>query len=334
MEGIINRGDHPRVAVLSGGVGGARFLDGLTRVLPAQNITAIVNTGDDLELGGLYISPDVDIVTCTLGGVINENTGWGIANDTFACRDFLLHLGVPIWFNVGDRDLALHLYRASRLRAGDSPTRIAGDIAERLNVRARILPMSDGRFTSMIRTGRGDITFEEYLIKNRAADEILDIYYTGDALPTKEALEAIRGADLIFFAPSNPFVSIGTILSLPGMREALRLAKAPIVAISPIVSGNAIKGPAAAMLKAMGHEPSACGVAALYRELAQGFVLDMRDSGLLGRIEGMGYCALATDSLIADVQKREGFARQVLRFAQEIAHRQGDAYENGCDHSC
>ena len=309
---------YPKTAVLSGGVGASRFLYGLVQAIPAACISAIVNTGDDLALGGLYISPDVDIVTCMLAGLINEQTGWGIANDTFACRDMLKRLGVPTWFNVGDRDLALHLYRTSRLNAGCTLTQVTQDICGRLNVDAAVLPMSDDRVTSMIRTKQGDMTFEEYLIKHRCGCEIQDIYYAGadTAVPTPQALQAICEAELIFFAPSNPFVSIGTILSLPGVREALRATRAPKIAISPLVSGQAVKGPAARMLQDLRHEVSAAGVAALYAGLVDGFVLDMRDWVLAPRIEAMGCRVHAADTMMVEPARRQALAREAMLFAR------------------
>lgn len=309
-----------RITVLCGGVGASRFLTGLAQVVAPAQISAVVNTGDDLRLGGLCISPDVDIVTCSLAGYINEEAGWGIAGDTFQCRDMLSTLGVPMWFNIGDRDMALHLYRTHRLSQGATPTQIAGEIAVSLGVGVQVLPMCHERVTSMIATAAGIFTFEEYLIRQRAKPAITDIFYDGieDARPTGQVLEVIEGADLLLIAPSNPFVSIGTILALPGVREAIRANSAPVLGISPIVSGGAVKGPAAQMLAAMGYEVSPAGVAQVYAGLLDGFVLDIRDTAFLPWFAGAGIRTLCTDTLIAQPAKRKDFARRVMDFAQEF----------------
>lgn len=316
-----------RITVLCGGVGASRFLTGLAQAAPPESISAVINTGDDLQLGGLSISPDVDIVTCSLAGLINEETGWGIRGDTFQCRDMLSALGVPVWFNIGDRDMALHLRRTYRLAQGATPTQIAGETAQALGVKVHILPMSHQRVTSMIDTAQGPCTFEEYLIQRRAEPAILNIRYDGAeaAEPTPDVLAAIRTADLLCLAPSNPFVSIGTILALPGIREALLASPAPVIGVSPIVSGSAIKGPAAKMLAAMGYPVSPAGVAQVYEGLLDGFVLDTQDADSLPWFADRGISALCTDTLIARPEKRAEFARRVLAFAADVAARKAGA---------
>ncbi|HEY3230391.1 MAG TPA: 2-phospho-L-lactate transferase, partial [Roseiflexaceae bacterium] len=303
---------------LAGGVGAARFLDGLVRVVPPDDVVAIVNTGDDFELHGLYISPDLDIVTCTLAGVINPEQGWGIAGDTLACMEWLGRLGAPTWFSLGDRDLALHIRRTALLRAGRTLAEVADQFRRALGVAVRILPMSNQPVPTHIITPAGELHFEEYFVQRRAQDEVLGVRFVGveQARPAPGVLEAIRAAEAVLIAPSNPIVSVGTILAVPGVRAALQETAAPIVAVSPIVGGAAIKGPAGPLMQAMGFEVSARGVAACYRDLADVLVIDQVDAALAGDIRALGLQVVVTDTIMRGPAEKRALARVALDSVQ------------------
>ncbi|HEV2248997.1 MAG TPA: 2-phospho-L-lactate transferase, partial [Candidatus Limnocylindria bacterium] len=274
-----------KIAVLCGGVGAARFLSGLVTVVDPAAVTAIVNVADDDEFHGLYVSPDIDTVLYTLAGVVDEAQGWGRRGDTFHAQEELARFGEDSWFRLGDRDLAAHIHRTRLLRDGMSMTDVVDGMRQALGVRARILPATDGRQRTMVRTASGWIAFQEYFVKRRTADDVRELRFEPEAIPTVHARAAIADADVVVIAPSNPFVSIGPILALAGMRDAVRSARAKLVAVSPIVGGAAIKGPAAAMLAALGHEVSALGVARLYADLASALVVDEEDRALVPAIE-------------------------------------------------
>jgi LPPG:FO 2-phospho-L-lactate transferase len=302
------------IVTLAGGVGAARFLEGLVRVVPPEDVVAIVNTGDDFELHGLYISPDLDIVTCTLAGVINPEQGWGIAGDTLACMEWLGRLGAPTWFSLGDRDLALHIRRTELLRAGHTLAEVADQFRRALGVAARILPMSNQPVPTHVITSAGEIHFEEYFVQRRAEDEVLGVRFVGveQARPAPGVLEAIRAAEAVLIAPSNPIVSVGTILAVPGVRAALQETAAPVVAVSPIVGGAAIKGPAGPLMRAMGFEVSARGVAACYRDLADALVIDQVDAALAGDIRALGMRVVITDTIMRGPAEKRALARVAL----------------------
>jgi LPPG:FO 2-phospho-L-lactate transferase len=308
-------------AVLSGGVGGARFAWGAARVVPAGELTVIVNTADDLIWHGLYIAPDLDTVLYTLAGLANPETGWGIAGDTTHALDALAHLGLATWFRVGDRDLATHLARSEWLAGGATYTEVARRLAAALGVAARVLPMSDQPVRTVVHTAEGDLEFQEYFVHRQAALPITGLTFAGAeaARPTPAVFEALAVAEGIIVAPSNPFVSIGPILALPGLRQALRRRQAPTVAVSPIVGGKALKGPAARMLAELGHDVSALGVARLYADFLDGFVLDRVDAGLASQIEALGLRVLVTDTVMRTLKDREALARQTLQFARRLA---------------
>jgi len=279
-----------KVTALAGGVGAARFLTGLVQHINPADLTVIANTGDDIELFGLHISPDVDIVTYTLAGIVDEDKGWGIKNDTFHFLDTLKSYGVDAWFNLGDRDLATHIYRTTQLRQGKTLTEITADISRSLNLKTTILPMSNSHFETKIKTPMGTMHFEEYFVKHKFQPEVLGIEFDGAKTATAApgVLEAISMADLVVVCPSNPLVSVGTILSIQGVREALRQTSARVVGVSPIVAGLAIKGPADRMLRALGFEASAVGVAGLYSDFLDAFVIDQKDEDEAGRVEALG----------------------------------------------
>ncbi len=306
------------IVVLAGGVGAARFLEGVVQVVPPPTVTAIVNTGDDFELHGLTIAPDLDIVTCTLAGVIDPSQGWGIADDTTACLEWLGRLGGPTWFKLGDRDLALHIRRTALLRAGHSLSAVADAFRQALGVAVRILPMSDDPAPTHVLTDAGEFHFEEYLVRRRAQDTVRDVrlHAAGPAAPAPGVLEAIAGATVVLIAPSNPVVSIGPILALPGLRTALRETPAPVVAVSPIVGGAAIKGPAVPLMRAVGMEVSALGVAQAYADVIDGIIIDSVDADLAPAIEALGLRVTVTDTIMRGPPEKAHLARVALALGE------------------
>lgn len=302
------------ILTLAGGVGAARFLEGVVQVVPPEQIVAVVNTGDDFVLHGLNISPDLDIVTCTLAGLIDQSQGWGIVGDTDECMQWLGKLGAPTWFKLGDRDLALHIQRTALLRAGHTLSAVADTFRRALGVAIRIMPMSDDPVPTHIITGAGEFHFEEYLVQRRAQDTVLGVRFVGvdQARPAPGLLDAILGAEAILIAPSNPIVSVGPILALPGVREAMRATSAPIVTVSPIVGGAPIKGPAAPLMQAAGHEVSAVGVARIYADLLDAMVIDEVDAALAPQIAAMGIRVAITDTIMRGPTEKANLARAAL----------------------
>jgi LPPG:FO 2-phospho-L-lactate transferase len=301
-----------RIAVLCGGVGAARLLAGLVQVVDPASVAAIVNVADDDEFHGLHVSPDIDTVLYTLGGVVEESQGWGRRDETFHAQAELARFGEETWFRVGDRDLAAHIHRTRLLRAGMSLTDVVDGMRRALGIRARILPATDAAQRTMVRTAEGWIAFQEYFVRRRTADAVREIRFEPEAAPTAAVRAAIAEADVIVIAPSNPFVSIGPILALAGMQDAIRSARAKVVAVSPIVGGAAIKGPAGAMLAALGHEVSALGVARVYADLAATFVLDEQDRALVRDVETLGVRAVATATIMRDDASRAALAQAAL----------------------
>jgi LPPG:FO 2-phospho-L-lactate transferase len=304
------------VVALAGGVGAARFLRGFE---PADGeLSIVVNTGDDREFYGVHVSPDIDIVTYTLAGVVDGTRGYGIAGDGFEVVDQLGALGHETWFRLGDRDFAICQHRTLALARGEGLAAVTDDIRRRLSVAARILPMSEGSCPTIVELSGGRrVHFEEYLARDGAPDEVtgVDLAAARAAAPGPGVLAAVAGADAVLLCPSNPVVSIGPILAVPGIAEAVRAAAAPVVAVTPIVGGAPIKGPADRLLRGLGHEVSARGVAALYRDLADGFVLDERDAGSADEIAALGLEVRVTDTLMRDVAA----SRRVVRAALDLA---------------
>ncbi len=297
-------------------MGAAKFLRGLARVAGQPRLDVIVNTGDDEQFYGLHVSPDLDTGVYTLAGVVNPATGWGLAGESFNALAALAAFYGRAWFNLGDRDLATHLFRTERMRAGWRLSRVTAELARRLGVRARVMPMSDERVRTFVKLrGRAAMPFQEYFVRGRFRGVVERIALRGAARarPLGAALGALRRAAAVIVAPSNPFVSIGPILALRGMRPAMRRARARTAAISPIVGGKAIKGPADRMLRYLGHEPSALGVARLYRDICGTFVLDQADRRLAGEVERLGMRAVVTDTVMADERRAARLAAVVLR---------------------
>lgn len=308
-----------RVTALAGGVGGARLAHGLAQVLPPENLSVVVNTGDDFEHLGLKICPDMDTVMYTLAGVANPQTGWGLAGESFYCLETLKQLGGPDWFHLGDRDLATHLYRTAGLHAGQSLTTVTAELSRRWGCQPALLPMSDDIVRTRVVTDAGEMDFQEYFVHQGWQPRLQSIRWTGDAhpQPTEVVLQALESADLIILCPSNPFVSIDPILNLPGVRSMI--SRKVTVAVSPIIGGQAVKGPAAKMFTELGMVPSALAVAEYYRDILCGFVFDQQDADLLEPIHNTGLTATCMPTLLVDAAARKKIAAAVLEFAVQLA---------------
>ena len=305
------------IVVLAGGVGAARFLQGVVQVVPQERITVIANTGDDQVYYGLNISPDTDIVLYTLAGLVDEKNGWGIRNDTYQTMQQLTAYGNEDWFLLGDRDLATHIHRTNQLRQGKTLSEITEGLRKSLGLGLRVLPMSNDPIATHIQTPDGLIHFEEYLIKRRSADEVQNVVFVGaeKAKPAPGVITAIKEAEAILIAPSNPIVSIGSILAVPGIHDALHEASGMIVAVSPIVGGAPIKGPADKLMRGLGIEVSAVGVTRRYRDFLDFMVIDQQDAGRAGEIEDLGIPCIVTDTIMRDDESKAALARVVLQAA-------------------
>lgn len=303
-----------KIVALAGGTGAAKLLRGLCRVADPGDITVIGNTGDDLAMWGLAVSPDLDTLMYTLAGVVDESRGWGLAGDTFACRDAMGRWGQTTFFGLGDRDLATHLLRTERLRAGASLTAVTDELRRALGVKSRILPMSDEPVRTRVLTPDGWLAFQEFFVRERCAPAIVDVAYDGAdcARPAPGVLEAIAAAQVVIVCPSNPVSSVGPILAVPGIREALRATSARVVGVSPIVGHAPVSGPAGKMMTAKGFEVSALGVAAVYGGFLDQLVVDTRDRALAPSLEAMNVKALVTNAIMDDAEKEKALARQVL----------------------
>nr|MDO8045521.1 2-phospho-L-lactate transferase [Candidatus Baldrarchaeota archaeon] len=302
------------ITTLAGGVGAARFLQGLVHVVPPEEIVTIVNTGDDIEFYGLHISPDVDIVTYTLAGIVDEEKGWGIRGDTFNCLDMLRKYGYETWFMLGDKDLATHIHRTLLLKSGLKLSEVTEKIRKTLGVKVKIIPMTNDKVQTKIVTNVGEMHFQEYLVKRKAQDPVLDVKFEGieRAEPAPGVIEAILNADGIIICPSNPIVSIGPILSIKGVKEALKKTKAKIVAISPIVGGAPIKGPADKLMRGLGIEVSALGIAKIYKNLLDMLIIDNIDRDLKPKIEEIGVKVHVTNTIMKTIENKIKLAKEAL----------------------
>lgn len=308
------------ITTLAGGVGAARFIRGLVRCIDPGRLNVVINTGDDEEFYGLHVSPDIDTAIYTMAGVTNRASGWGLANDSFNVLGALGRFYGKPWFGLGDRDFATHLFRTERLGRGEPLSRVTAEIARRFGVRARILPMSDDRVRTFVKLrGRTPIPFQEYFVHGRArgAVERIELRGISGARPLPGVIQAIRKATAVILAPSNPFVSLGPIIQLSGVREALRSVRERVAAISPIVGGKTIKGPADKMMRGLGHEVSPLGVARMYRDFAGVFILDRVDSRYVEPIRALGLRAVATDTIMATPARAARLADVVLRALEE-----------------
>ncbi|RPJ27732.1 MAG: 2-phospho-L-lactate transferase [Chloroflexi bacterium] len=300
-----------KIVALAGGVGGAKFAHGLAQILPPEDLTVIVNTGDDFEHYGLYICPDLDTVCYTLAGLANPETGWGRVDETWNVIGNASKLGGPDWFRLGDRDLGTHLERTRRLKEGQTLSQITKDFCKAWGVAAAVLPMSDQPVRTIVETEAGDLAFQEYFVQRRCEPRVRGFRFEGvaSAEPAPGAREALQAADAVIICPSNPWVSIDPILQV-----IKRIAK-PVVAISPIIGGQTVKGPAAKMFRELGIEPSALAVANHYCDLVTGFVLDKIDEQLKGAI-GVNMCTMVTNTLMKDLNDRSRLAQDVLHFIE------------------
>lgn len=302
------------ITALAGGVGAARFLQGLVRVVPEEEMTVIVNTGDDIELGGLHISPDLDIVMYTLAGIVDEEKGWGIRGDTFHCRDMLKMYGHETWFNLGDRDFATHIYRTHLLKSGVSLSNATKTLCQKLGLKVKIMPMTDNKFETKIVTSKGTLHFQEYFVKNKAQDEVINVLFEDakQAKPAPDVVESILNADAVIICPSNPIVSIGTILSIEGIRKAMKDTEAKLTAVSPIVGGSPIKGPADKLMRGLGLEVSSYAVAELYRDFLDSFIIDQVDRAERERIEKLGFPVVVTNTIMRSLEDKVRLAKTTL----------------------
>jgi LPPG:FO 2-phospho-L-lactate transferase len=306
-----------RVTLLAGGTGGARLAHGFQQVLPPGDLTVVVNVGDDTELFGLHVSPDIDSVLYTLAGMLNRETGWGVEADTWTALRLLGRYGEPTWFRVGDADLATHVRRTRLLHEGATLTDATQAMAEALGVPSRLLPATDDRLRTVVGTDEGELEFQDYFVGRRQEPEVRSVRLEGieRARPTEEVLIALDTADLLVIAPSNPLVSVGPILALPGLREAFGAAGdrgVPRLAVSPIIGGRSLKGPADRMLVSLGHESSAVGVARIYAGLLDTFVLDEADAALAPGVDALGMEARVLPTVMGSDDDRASLARALL----------------------
>ena len=304
---------------LAGGVGAARFLDGLVRAVPPSDVVAVVNTADDEEFHGLYVSPDLDSVTYTLAGASNAAQGWGLEGETFAALDALGRYGVDTWFRLGDKDIATHLFRTQRLREGATLTEVTAEIAQAWGLALRLLPMSDDRVRTRISVRRAggaveELAMQRWFVGERAESPVASVRFDGAdaARPAPGVLEALRTADTIVICPSNPVISIGPILAVPGIRDALVARRERVIGISPIVGGAPVKGPADRLMEPLGIEVSCVGVARAYRDVCSALVIDAVDEHLAADVEATGVRAIVTDTMMRSPEIATQLARRTL----------------------
>lgn len=308
-----------KIVALAGGVGGAKLAHGLAQILAPEELTVIVNTGDDFEHYGLYICPDLDTVCYTLAGLANPETGWGRVNETWNAFENFSKLGGPDWFRLGDQDLGTHLERTRRLKGGEALSQITHDFCKAWNIQHTVLPMSDQPVRTIVETEEGHLAFQEYFVHRRCEPRVTGFRFDGvdSAVPTPGAREAVQSADAIVICPSNPWVSIDPILATLTPTISLK-GKGRIIAVSPIIGGETVKGPAAKMYRELGIEPSAWAVANHYRELVTGFILDAIDAQLIESVGGLNMRACVTNTLMRGHEDRRQLASEVLKFIGEM----------------
>jgi len=302
------------IVVLTGGTGGAKFVDGLQRIVPPEDLTIIVNTGDDDEWWGLHVSPDVDSIIYVLAGLLSSERGWGVRGDTFHCLQAMKELGEPTWFSVGDRDLAIHLLRTRLLSEEKTLSQATRTIADRLGVRSRILPMSDQPVETRIETPAGEISFEEYFVQRWYQDPVKSVRFAGasEAKPAPGVTDAIACAQAVLIAPSNPVTSIGPILAVPGIREALCKTSAPVIAVSPVIGSAAVSGPAATLMAAQQLDVSIVGIANAYRDFLDVLVVDDSDSERARALNSDHLQTHCTNILMRTAEDKARIARTAL----------------------
>ncbi|HYN14429.1 MAG TPA: 2-phospho-L-lactate transferase [Terriglobales bacterium] len=305
------------IVVLTGGTGGAKFVEGLAAVLPARELTVIVNTGDDLTWWGLHVSPDLDSITYALAGILSRERGWGVEGDTFHCLEAMRRMGAPAWFQLGDRDLATHVRRTELLSEGRTLSEVTSEIASRLGVETRILPMSDDQVETRVLTADGELSFQEYFVRERYQVAARGVRFEGAerARPAPGVVQAMTCAEAIVIAPSNPITSIGPILAVPDIRQALKQTRAPVAAISPIIGGAALSGPAGELMKTQALPVSIAGVVRCYADFLDLLVADARDSAFGTQVEGIA--VRYTGTLMRSEADKAALARSVLGFLRE-----------------
>ncbi|MDP9238227.1 MAG: 2-phospho-L-lactate transferase [Chloroflexota bacterium] len=307
-----------KVTVLAGGVGAARFLEGVIQVVPQEDVTVISNTGDDEEFFGLRVSPDIDIVIYTLAGAIDADKGWGLKGETFHALDALRRFRYETWFKLGDGDMATCAHRTQMMRDGATLSQATRSIAEAFGLRLTILPVSDQRISTLVDTDGGTLAFQEYFVKHRTEDEVRAVRFAGieEALPAPGVIEAIRDADLVAIAPSNPVVSIGPLLAVRGVRKALRESEAQVVGVSPIIGGKTIKGPADRMMASLGMSATATGVAEAYHDFLEALVIDEEDGELAPAVEATGVRCIVGQTIMRGLREKRALAEVVLGAVQ------------------
>lgn len=303
-----------RIAALTGGVGGSKLIVGLAHVMDPRDLTVIVNTGDDIVMHGLHVSPDPDILIYTLAGAVNPDTGWGLSGETFHAAEVLERYGRPTWFHLGDRDLATHIHRTAMLKDGATLSQAIDSIRHAFGLPMRILPMSDEPAPTILDTTEGELHLQDYLVKRRAEPVLRGISFesANRARPAPGVVEAIEGADGVIICPSNPLISIGPILALPGIREALGKRRADVLAVSPLVGGRSLKGPSDKMMAELKYEVSAAGVARMYRDICGTILIDEADESEMFAIDALGMRAIAAPSVMRTFEDKERLAREVL----------------------
>jgi LPPG:FO 2-phospho-L-lactate transferase len=310
------------IIALSGGVGGAKLALGLSRILPPEDLMVVVNTGDDFEHLGLSISPDIDTVTYTLAGLANRELGWGRQDETWSFMETMESLGGETWFRLGDRDVALHVVRTRRLRAGESLSSVTADLCKRLGIGPRVIPMTDDRVRTRLRTDAGWLDFQDYFVNRRCEPVVSELAFEGaaQATPHPAFMAALANPALqaVVICPSNPFISVEPILAIPGVRDALVACAAPIIAVSPIIAGRAVKGPTAKMMTELGLDPSAGSVAHRYADLLDGYVIDHADMAEVVSIDARVTLA---QTMMTTLEDRETLARTVLDAAAVLRRR-------------
>ena len=312
------------IVVITGGTGGAKFVQGMQACVPAENLVCIVNTGDDLEWWGLHVSPDLDSITYALAGLLSQERGWGVEGDTFECLEVMKRLGAPSWFQLGDRDLALHITRTEMLGEGKTLTEATAAIASSFGIRSRILPMSDAHVETRIATDHRELSFQEYFVRERYQVPAHAVRFDG-AATAKAApgvVDAILSADAVLFAPSNPITSIGPILAVPAIKQALLATAAPVGAVSPIVGGAPVSGPAGDLMAIRGLEVSPLGIVQAYRDFLDVLVMDERDAALAPDVQKLGVRALCTNTIMKSAADKAALASATLQSTLAASHKQ------------
>lgn len=322
MTSFANREPTSNILALSGGVGGAKLVLGLSKVVPADCLTAVANTGDDFEHLGFSISPDIDTLMYTLAGLANSETGWGRRGESWSFMSALEEIGGETWFRLGDKDLAIHTERTRRLHAGERLSEITHDLCQRLGVGIEVVPMSDSRVRTTVQTSDGPLAFQHYFVRERCTPAVAGFNFDGaaEARPAPAFMAALTSYDLaaIVICPSNPFISIDPILAVPGVRQALIESRAPVVAVSPVVNGRAIKGPTTKMMEELGLETSALSIARHYGDILDGFVIDRSDGALAAEVSRLSFAVEVADTIMTGLDDKIRLARFVLKFAESL----------------